>query len=232
MQPDCVFYLARVISKECMQKLNAVPENERQVEAHSGYQPRVEHPGIYAALVTKQTHALAQQTLFPGDFILLLDAQLLRDRKDYHFNVSDQNGFIGIDTLYPWNLLPFVESGQLLPAIERCGDDFFGTEIVFHNPLPWSSVVTILTHDQPLPFAKLTTTTLFSDENLPFFALIAPPSQILNYVTKDTKEQHRKQKQLDRAQRILRQGFDSDYLFFNRQLQNINGFISALSLPP
>lgn len=229
---DRILYLVRVISRKCFDELMNVPSAERQLTSTLGYMPTHEFPGVCATLVTEQTVQSAKETLYTGSVLLFLDARLLKDRTDYHFNVSDQNGFIGIDTLYPWDLHTFIESGRLPKAIEKCGDDFFGNEVVFHNPIPWSSVHHYeikgfegYVFDLLPKWLIRTNTKHFRNESyLPYFALPTPPSQVQNRCTKDEDIIEAKTKLLHNAWSALMQGKSSEYLYLNRHEQNIKAF--------
>lgn len=235
---DQVLYLVRVISNDCMNKLNSTPLSTREITSSLGYHPEVEFPGVCASLVTKETVQSAAETLYTGKYMLFLDARLLRDRTDYHVNISDQNGYIGIDTLYPWNVHAFVASGQLPKAIKACGDDFFGTEVVFHNPIPWSSVVytdlkwNASEYKTPrLPDCVLQNSKVahFCDAKfLPYFALPTPINQVQNRCTKSRRQIRIKSELLRQAWEVLMQGKSSHYLYLNRREQNLEAFRSAL----
>jgi hypothetical protein len=210
-----------------------IPCHERELTSSLGYMPDHQFPGVYASIVTENTLQSAAETLYPGEWMLFLDARLLKDRKDYHFNVSDQNGYIGIDTLYPWDLYSFVESGQLVKAIDKCGDDFFGNEVVFHNPIPWSSVCKIkrkkhkTDYDVPtLPnFVIKSTSKHFRNVNhLPYFALPTLPTKHQNGCTKDPIEIERKTKLLNQAWTALMQSWTAEEIYCARSYQDFDKF--------
>lgn len=230
---DKVLYLIRVVSKSYFEELCL---DQRPLTSALGYAPDLEFPGVCASLVTERTLTEAAQTLYTGSHMLFLDARLLRDRTDYHLNISDQCGYLGIDTVYPWNINEFIASGSLPKAIQQCGDDFFGTEVVFHNPLPWSCVVDVqikTTGITPiiLPNKVLQATNVldFRDTNCkPYFALPTPLNHPRNRCTKDEKEIARKEALLKQALKVLMQDYSSHELYFNRDLQNIAGFREIL----
>lgn len=238
MARDCVLYLVRVVSKQSFVELCRLPVNKRQLTSTLGYAPAFEFPGVCATLVTANTLEKAAETLYPGRFMLFLDARLLRDRSDYHLNISDRCGYFGIDSVLPCDLHEFVGCGQLVNAIDQCGDDFFGTEVVFHNPLPWSCVVDIKkksTGVKPvLPHKVLQADGVSDFRNntfLPYFALPMPQNCAKNYYIKNENEIREREALLEKALQLLMQHNSAEFLYFNRHLQNIVGFKACLARP-
>ena len=149
---DRALYLVRVVSAGAYATLMRTPPAERVLTSTLGYMPMLEFPGVCATLVTQNTVADAAPILYPGDYILVLSCDLLRQR-NYHFNINDDCGHLSDhNTVFPWQLPRFLKQNKLCSAIAQLGDDYVGNEIVFHDPIKWAHVIHVLDrHNFKLP---------------------------------------------------------------------------------
>jgi hypothetical protein len=157
---DEALYLVRVVKREAYEKLLRVPARRRVLTSTLGYAPDVEFPGVCTTPVTRNTRSVASRTLYPGDIAMILSRRLLEQR-NYHLNIDDDWGCLSAkNTVFPWQVRGMLRRNELIQRIVARGDCFAGTEVVFHDPIPWSFVVTALDRTDPsfrLPYEPLET---------------------------------------------------------------------------
>ena len=94
-------------------------------------------PGVYFTLITKDN--LLTEQLLSSSYCLIFSKNLLYQR-NYHINITDNNGFITENnTYFPWNLKEAVEEikkNTLISPFETDINYHLMNEVIFHDPVP------------------------------------------------------------------------------------------------
>jgi hypothetical protein len=133
--PEEVYYLVHMTNPSCKNKDGTFAW--KYLKAAPIDYGTDQFPGVYFTLITKDN--LLTEELFFKCYCLIFSKNLLKQR-NYHINITDNNGFITENnTYFPWNLKEAVEEikkNSLIIPSETDINYHLMNEVIFHDSVP------------------------------------------------------------------------------------------------
>jgi len=137
--PEDIYYLVH-ITKEPKEKYDKWTHLHQGLFSFNKFQQFQQFPGVYFSLITKDN--IFTEELYFGKNCLIFSRNLLK-QKNYHINISDNNGFITeTNTYFPCNIEEAIKKIKENSQITKTDDtpfsehiEYYSNEVVFHDPI-------------------------------------------------------------------------------------------------
>lgn len=129
-------------------------------------------PGVFLTLITSEN--IKSEPIFPGEYVYLFSRRLL-EQSNYHINTRDVNGMLNEElTYFPWQ----IRDAEKKINENQHGRDYIGNEVVFHDDIPMSFCVGVISsrtmnNKYLLPNRPLHTPASPDTSLLPFYCFVS-----------------------------------------------------------